>query len=181
MMTAAILAGGLGTRLRSVVADRPKVLAPVAGRRFLAYLLDQLADAGFTEVVLCTGYLGEQVRDAFGEHWRGLHLHYSQEPTPRGTAGALRFALDAIDSREVLVLNGDSFCDVDLRALTAFHQSNDAAATIAVTGVADISRYGAVRVREDSTVEGFAEKGSSGPGLINAGVYILDRELIASI
>ena len=181
MMTAAILAGGLGTRLRSVVADRPKVLAPVAGRRFLAYLLDQLADAGFADVILCTGYLGEQVRDAFSTRWRGLRLHYSQEAAPLGTAGALRFALDAIASEQALVLNGDSFCGVDLGAMTEFHRSNSAAATIAVTGVPDISRYGAVRVTASSVVEGFVEKGSSGPGLINAGVYTLNRKLIASI
>ena len=181
MITAAILAGGLGTRLRSVVADRPKVLAPVAGRRFLAYLLDQLADAGFERAVICTGYLGEQVSEAFGEHWRKLRLHYSQETEPLGTAGALRLALDAIDTDQVLVLNGDSFCDVDLTGMAEFHRMRQARATIALADVPDISRYGAVQLGVAGAVGGFTEKGSVGPGLINAGVYLLERRLIESV
>src|SRR5437879_409147 len=92
MINAVVLAGGLGTRLRPVLADRPKTLAPVAGRHFLAYLLDQLADAGFKKVILCTGHFGDQVRDAFGGRFRSLHLYYSQEQEPLGTAGALRNA-----------------------------------------------------------------------------------------
>ncbi len=91
-VTAAILAGGLGTRLRPVVPDRPKVLADVRGRPFLAYLLDNLVVQGVREVVLCTGYLGEQIRKAFGETWGPLRLWYSQEEAPLGTAGALRLA-----------------------------------------------------------------------------------------
>jgi histidinol-phosphate phosphatase family protein len=181
MTTAAMLAGGQGKRLRSVMSDRPKVLAPVAGRRFLAYLLDQLADAAFEDVVLCTGYLGEQVQNAFGDHWRGLRLHYSQEPSPLGTAGALRFALEAIRSEDVVVLNGDSFCDINLKTLVEFHCAQHAAATIALTHVSDVSRYGAVRLNEAGMVEGFAEKGSKGPGLISAGVYVLGRAFLASI
>src|SRR5271157_5189407 len=181
MITAAVLAGGFGTRLRPVVAGRPKVLAPVAGRRFLAYLLDQLADAGFQGVVLCTGYCGEQVRDAFGEQWRKLKLHYSQEPEALGTAGALRYALDCFPSNEVVVLNGDSFCDVDLRALVELHRSRRATATIAVREVSDASRYGAVNIDAADAVSGFVEKGSGGPGLINAGIYVLDRQFIGAI
>ncbi len=181
MMTAAVLAGGLGTRLRSVVADRPKVLAPVAGRRFLAYLLDKLADAGFERAVICTGYLGEQVSEAFGERWRKLYLRYSQERDPLGTAGALRLALGAIDSDQVLVLNGDSFCDVDISALAEFHRTHQAQVTIALADVPDVSRYGAVQLNVADAVRGFSEKGSVGPGLINAGVYLLDRQLIESI
>ena len=92
-VTAAILAGGLGTRLRSVVADRPEVLAQVGGRPFLAYLLDQLAVSGIKNVVLCTGYLGEQVQAVFGVSYRSLCLSYSPESAPLGTAGALRLAL----------------------------------------------------------------------------------------
>ena len=109
-VTAAILAGGLGTRLRSVVKDRPKVLAEIRGVPFLTYLLDQLAAAGVRDVVLCTGYMGEQVRSAFGDSYGGMCLSYSQESSPLGTAGALRLALPLFKSSSVLVMNGDSFC-----------------------------------------------------------------------
>ena len=181
MTTAVVLAGGFGTRLRSVVADRPKVLAPVAGRRFLAYLLDQLADAGLQEVVLCTGYLGEQIRAAFGARWRKLHLRYSQETESLGTAGALRNALALLPTEDVLVLNGDSYCDVNLRAIIELHRTRHAAATVAVTEAQDANRYGAVVVESDGAISGFVEKGSNGPGFINAGVYVLDRQFVAAI
>ena len=114
-LTTAILAGGLGTRLRSVIADRPKVLAEVHQRPFLEYLLDQLAAAKMREVVLCTGYLGDQIRDKIGERYRSrLHLKYSQEEQPLGTGGAVRQALGLCISDPILVMNGDSYVDVDL-------------------------------------------------------------------
>ena len=114
-VTAVILAGGLGTRLRSVIADRPKVLAEVRGRPFLAYLLDQLIVAGSRSVVLCTGYCGEQILRTFGERYGPLRLSYSQERTPLGTAGALRAGLGQFGSDSVLALNGDSYCSLDLK------------------------------------------------------------------
>src|SRR5687767_8460671 len=113
-VTAAVLAGGLGSRLRPAVADRPKVLADVAGRPFLAYMLEQLAAAGMSRAVLLTGYRGDQVEAAFGPSFAGLRLAYSREPEPLDTAGALRYALPLLDRRTVLVLNGDSFCRLDL-------------------------------------------------------------------
>src|SRR3989338_6029269 len=108
-VTVAILAGGLGTRLRSVIADRPKVLAEVRGRPFLTYIFDQLIAASIKYAVLCTGYLGEKVCDRFGDSYGSLRLAYSQEPSPRGTAGALRLALPLFKSDSVLVMNGDSY------------------------------------------------------------------------
>src|SRR5206468_3820156 len=114
--SALILCGGLGVRLRSVVHDRPKVLAQVAGRPYLAYVLDKLAAAGLGHVVLCSGYRADQVRAAFGTRYRGLRLTYSEETKPLGTAGALRLALPVTHSSMLLVVNGDSFCNVDLRA-----------------------------------------------------------------
>ena len=110
-LTAAILVGGFGTRLRPVVADRPKVLAEVRGRPFLAYLLDQAAAAGLKSVVLCTGYMGDRVQAVFGDTYGELHLTYSQEVVPLGTAGALHLALPLFASAPVLIMNGDSFCD----------------------------------------------------------------------
>src|SRR5437899_2628493 len=109
-LSAAILVGGLGTRLRGIVADRPKVLAEVRGRPFLAYLLDQLVASGFQDVVLCTGYRSEQVKEVFGDGYGPLRIVYSEETVPLGTAGALRLALPLLQSETILVMNGDSFC-----------------------------------------------------------------------
>lgn len=181
-VTAAILAGGLGTRLRSIVADRPKVLAEVRGRPFLAYLLDQVATAGVKTAVLCTGYLGEQVRETFGDTYRSLCLFYSQESSPLGTAGALRLALPLFKSDTVLVMNGDSFCETNLGALWTWHCAREAAATLRLIEVVDTKRYGRVQVDADGRVFGFGEKdGTSAPGWINAGIYLLKRHLLQAI
>src|SRR5690349_11400865 len=109
--TAVILAGGVGSRLRSVVSDRPKVLAPIRNRPFLSYLLDTLEDAGLSEVVLCTGYMASLVEETFGPNYGRMRITYSRELTPLGTGGALRAALASIETHSVLVLNGDSYCE----------------------------------------------------------------------
>lgn len=181
-VTAAILAGGLGTRLRPVIADRPKVLAEVQGRPFLGYLLDQLSAAGLRLVVLCTGYMGEQVRSAFGNSYGRLRLVYSQEAFPLGTGGALRLALPLFDSDSVLVMNGDSFCETDLGGFWNWHCARKAEATLVLTKVADTKRYGKVQTRADGLVLRFEEKSDvGGPGWMNAGIYILSRHLLLGI
>ncbi len=181
-MTAAILAGGLGRRLRSKVADRPKGLASVGGRPFLAFLLDQLVEAGLRRAVLCTGYLGEQIEAAFGDSHGGLQLMYSRESSPLGTAGALRLALPRLRSDAVLVMNGDSYCDVDLGAFWAWHCEQRAEAAMVVTRMLDTARYGSVHVDADGAVRGFDEKqDKAGPGWINAGIYLLSQGLLETI
>ncbi|HEY7309373.1 MAG TPA: nucleotidyltransferase family protein [Gemmataceae bacterium] len=181
-VTAAILAGGLGTRLRSRIADRPKVLAPVRGRPYLAYLLDQLAEARVRRVVLLTGYLADQIRTAFGETYAGLHLTYSDEPSPRGTAGALRDALPHLPSSSVLLLNGDSFCAASLLDFRAFHRRCCADLILVLTRVEDSSRYGRVCVAPDGRILRFEEKNqAAGAGWVNAGIYLLQRSLIEEI
>jgi NDP-sugar pyrophosphorylase family protein len=179
--TAMILAGGLGTRLRSVVPDRPKVLAEIAGRPYLAYLLEHLATAGLQTVVLCVGYLGEQVETLFGSAYQGLHLKYSQESTLLGTGGALRLALPLIESDCALVLNGDSFCTANLREFWAWHQGQLAEATLLLTEVADTTRYGRVEVQADGKLLNFAEKGVGGSGWISAGIYLLQHQILENI
>lgn len=180
--TAAVFAGGLGTRLRSAVADRPKVLAEVEGRPFLAYLLDQLVAAGTRKVVLCTGYMAEQVAETFGDAYRSLELAYSREESPLGTGGALRLAADHFESDPVLVLNGDSYCTADLTAFRAWHADRGARDSMVLCQVPDVSRYGQVVVDEAGAVTSFREKGGdTGPGWINAGVYLFSRELVQSI
>ena len=181
-VTAAILAGGYGTRLRPRVADRPKVLAEVRGRPFLAYLLDQVADAGVGHVVLCTGYMGEQVRGTFGDSYGSLRLVHSQESLPLGTAGSLRLALPLFKSETVLIMNGDSICNADLRGFYSWHCSRGAKTTILLTEMSDIERYGRVEVNLDGVVLSFVEKGgNSGPGLISAGVYLIERPVLLAI
>ena len=180
--TAVILAGGLGTRLRSVVADRPKVLAPVAGRPFLAFLLDQVHSAGIRRVVLCTGHLGDQIRESFGSSYRDVALEYSQEPEPLGTGGALRHALPLLGSAAFLVLNGDSYCDVDLRRVWECHHLRPSHATLVVVPVADASRFGRVDLDAHGRIVAFHEKSARpGPGRVNGGIYVLRPEPLARI
>ena len=181
-LTAVILAGGLGTRLRSVIPDRPKVLAPVHGRPFLKYLLDQLAAVRILRVVLCTGYLGGQVRDELGDHYGSLRLFYSQEPDPLGTAGALRLALAQLRSDPVLVMNGDSYCEVDLRAFWNWHVAHGAQATLLLIQQDRTQRFGRVQIGEDGLVETFREKDDgSGPGWISGGIYLIRPHLLRAI
>jgi NDP-sugar pyrophosphorylase family protein len=158
------------------------VLAPVRGRPYLTYLLDQLAGAGVRSVVLLTGYLADQVRTAFGETYAGLRLTYSREPSPLGTAGALREALPHLLSSSVLLLNGDSFCAASLPDFWAFHQRQSADLSLVLTRVEDCSRYGRVHVASDGRILRFEEKTQAGgAGWVNAGIYLLRRSLIAEI
>lgn len=180
--TAAILAGGLGTRLRSRIADRPKVLALVRGRPYLVYLLEQLAGAGIRSVVLLTGYLADQVRATFGDSYAGMRLTYSTEPSPLGTAGALRHALPDLSSPTTLLLNGDSYCSASLPDFWQFHQRQAADTSLVLVRLEDCSRFGRVQVSGDGRVACFEEKmQATGAGWINAGIYLIQHNLIEEI
>jgi D-glycero-alpha-D-manno-heptose 1-phosphate guanylyltransferase len=173
-MQAIVLAGGLGTRLRSVVSDLPKPMAPVAGRPFLAWILQRLALAGFERVVLAVGYRHEAIVQHFGRAYEHMVLHYSVEPQPLGTGGAIRSAADGIGEWPVFVLNGDTFLDLDYRAMLSAHQQGHEQMTMAVCQVADAGRYGALDL-QDGHVLGFLAKGRAGPGVINAGTYLISE------
>ena len=173
-----ILAGGLGTRLRSVVADRPKVLAEVAGRPFITHLLDQLVQAGFQAAILLTGHKGEMVEEALGLAYGEMQLGYSVEETPLGTGGAIRAAARRIACEQLLVLNGDTFFEVDYLQLV--QQAPAGSDLMACRRVEDVGRYGAVQLEASGRVMALAEKGAKGPGLINGGIYLLYREAIAA-
>jgi D-glycero-alpha-D-manno-heptose 1-phosphate guanylyltransferase len=179
---AAILAGGLGTRLRPAVGDRPKVLAQVQARPFLCILLDQLELAGIKKVVLLTGYRSSEIRESLGTQYGGMTLAYSAEPAPLGTAGALRHALPLVPSELILLLNGDSFCDLELSSLVSEHARRQADMSLTLTHVADANRFGQVEFAGDGRLTRFAEKcASNTAGWINAGVYVLSRTLVESI
>lgn len=180
--TAFILAGGMGTRLRAAVADRPKVLAPVRGRPFLAFLLDRLASAGVRQAVLGTGYMADAVEAAFGAAHQGMRLSYAREEMPLGTGGALRNGLAQLPSDPVLVLNGDSYFDADLPSFVQAFAESGARAALLRARVPDVARYGQVHSADDGRVVRFEEKGAAtGPGWINAGIYLFRREVLEAI
>lgn len=179
-MQAIVLAGGLGTRLRGVVPDLPKPMAPVAGRPFLAWVLDDLAEAGFESVVLAVGYRHEAIRDHFGGAYRGIPLAYAVEDRPLGTGGAIRFAAQGLPDQHVFVLNGDTYLEIDHAAMFAAHVRAHEQLTMAVCHVPDAGRYGALDIAGGHVV-GFQEKGRAGPGAINAGTYLLSTEVLKRI
>ena len=180
--TAAILCGGLGTRLRPVAGDTPKALVEIAGAPFLDRLLAQLAASGLRDVVLCTGVGADSVAAHCGDGSRwGLEIRISREDTPLGTGGALGLARGLIASSPFLVLNGDSFVEADFRSLLSFHAARGAEATLLLVRVPDRSRFGSVRLADGSRIAAFEEKGLAGPGLVNAGVYALSRTVLEAI
>jgi D-glycero-alpha-D-manno-heptose 1-phosphate guanylyltransferase len=175
-----ILAGGVGSRLRSVVADRPKCLAEINGRPFLSYLLDRLARAGVPDAILSTGYLAEQVEAAFGPRRKNLTLRYSREHEPLGTGGAVKQALTLCRHSHVLVINGDSFLDFDWRAFFAWFDPAIMRVGMVLAWQEDCRRYGQVELAPDGQVAAFREKSATtGAGWINAGIYLIERSLLA--
>jgi len=180
--TCVILAGGRGTRLDSVVSDRPKVLAQVNGRPFLTFLLDRIVLSGVKDVVLCTGYMADVVLGEIGLGYGPLRITHSPEKRPLGTAGALRNALRHVRSDVFVLMNGDSYADVDLPAYFRWFHERKRDLGLLLASVDDVSRYGRVTIADDGSVTSFREKGEdTGEGLINAGVYIMKREIAAGI
>jgi NDP-sugar pyrophosphorylase family protein len=176
---AILLVGGTGTRLRSVLPFKPKVLAPIGEKTFLDLIILQLQLQGIRRVVMCTGYLAEQIESRFGDGriW-DVSIEYSKEEEPLGTAGAIKRALCHLGNiPEFLVLNGDSFLDINFHDLIAFHRSHaGAVVTVAVVRVEDAGRYGTVRLDASDRITNFAEKtGSHLPGLVNGGVYVFSQ------
>ena len=170
-MEAIVLAGGLGTRLREVVPDLPKPMAPVAGRPFLEILLSDLARKGFTRVVLSVGYRAESIMAHFGHRFSGMEITYAVEDMPLGTGGAVRLGMKRCLGDHVFVFNGDTFLDLEAGAVELLWQEHRQ--PIVVTReVADTRRYGRLLVASGRVV-GFTEKGVPGSGLINAGCYVL--------
>jgi len=174
--TCIVLAGGLGTRLRQAVPDRPKCLAPVGTSSFLELQLLALLQQGFTRFVLSLGYMAGQVAQAARSFDAALAVECVVETHPLGTGGAVLHAMDSTGLRQAVVINGDTMIDADLAAMRQpLSQSNGEHMRIGLVTVADRERYGGVRVEQELVV-GFSEKGQSGPGLINAGIYRVDRQ-----
>jgi len=180
--TTVILAGGLGTRLRPAVADRPKVLASVHDRPFLTFLLDQIGGYGIGRVTLLTGYKADQVQHAMGDVYRDIRISYSTETAPMGTGGALRNVRPHVCTSSVLMMNGDSYCGSSLAEFARFHARRRADISMVVAEAPDCSRFGKVRLNEDGDIIRFDEKqANAGAGWINAGIYLLSTKLIDEI
>ncbi len=182
-MQAIVLVGGEGTRLRPLTSHVPKPAVTLVDRPFLAYAIEWLAAHGVSEVVLACGFLPDVLRETLGEDERaGVSITYVAEPEPLGTAGAIRFAAEALGERledRFFALNGDVLADLDLSALAQAHQRHGARATIAVHPVDDSSAYGLVRRDGEERVLEFLEKtGETVPGEINAGAYVLERSVL---
>ena len=179
---AVILAGGEGSRLRPITSRVPKPAAPLLGRPFISYILENLVRHGVDRAVFSTGYLAAAIEAEVGDGGRyGLEVRYASEDSPLGTAGAIKNAASELGPGGFLVLNGDILTDADLSAIVALHRERSAAATLLTTAVDDPSRYGLVDVRTDGRVASFVEKPDDdwpGPGLINAGVYVLEPEVL---
>lgn len=175
MQEAIILAGGMGTRLKSVVADVPKPMAPVADKPFLAWQLDYLIAAGIDRFILSTGYAADIIESHFGSLYRGREVVYAREEQPLGTGGAMRLALTRASQSRIFVLNGDSLCDLPFAQLRARCEAYPGVVLgLGVKQVPDAGRYGAVFFDPHSHhIERFGEKSIQGQGWINVGVYDL--------
>jgi mannose-1-phosphate guanylyltransferase len=176
-----ILVGGEGTRLRPLTSTVPKPVVPLVDRPFIAYMLEWLARHGVDDVVMSCGFLATAVRNVLGDGSQyGLRLRFMEEPEPRGTAGALKYAEDFLDER-FLMLNGDVLTDLDLTAQIAQHDATGAVGTLALVPVADPTAYGLVRLNDDHSVKEFVEKPSADEidtKLISAGAYVLERAVL---
>ncbi len=180
-MQAVILVGGEGTRLRPLTSTVPKPVVPLVDRPFIAYMLEWLGRHGVDDVIMSCGFLATSVHNVLGDGSQyGLRLRYVEEPDPRGTAGALKYAEDLLDER-FLMLNGDVLTDLDLTAQLAQHEATGAIGTLALVPVADPTAYGLVRLHADNAVKDFVEKPAADEidtHLISAGAYVLERSVL---
>jgi len=177
-----VLCGGRGTRLRPVLTDRPKSMAPISGRPFLQLLLDRLRSQEVEKVILGTGYMADKIEGYFGSGRKfDVCIRYSREQEPLGTGGALKLA-EPIVSDPILVLNGDTYVEWSLVRMLELLMAKDADLVLVLQAVADVTRYGSVALDQDGRISQFLEKGATaGPGLINAGVYLIRKQIIADL
>ncbi len=179
-MEAIVLAGGMGTRLRYAVADLPKPMAPVNGRPFLFHVLNWLKDFPVDRIIMSTGYMSESIVEYFGSSFCGITVEYAVEEAPLGTGGAISFAMQKCTGENILVLNGDTFFSVDLSRFISFHNEKKTKFSLALKPMKDFSRYGSVECRGDVIMK-FNEKKMCSEGLINGGIYLINRAFFESL
>ncbi len=176
--TAIILAGGFGTRLQSVVTDVPKPMAPINNLPFLNYQFNYLKHFGIQKVILSVGYLSEKITEFYKNNFNGMDIDYSIEDDPMGTGGGIRLAMEKCKSKSVLVLNGDSFFDINLNSFFHQHHTYKSDCSLSLRRVENAARYGTIKLGNYGVISSFKEKdGQEKQGLINAGVYMLNKSL----
>ncbi len=175
---AIVLAGGFGTRLKGVVDDLPKPMAPVSGVPFLEFVLEQLARNNFDLVVLSVGFLHQKISDYFGDRFKEMKLVYEVEDKPLFTGGAVLVSTRHLSASRYFVVNGDTFFDIDFDKLETQHKNTKAELTIAVKRLEDFERYGTVEFNDDGRVTGFCEKQPLREGFINGGIYLVNKSLL---
>lgn len=179
-MEAIILAGGFGTRLRHIVADVPKPMADVCGKPFLQYIIDDLIHKGIKRIIIAVGYKKEYIIDYFGDSYKNIEILYSSEDTPLFTGGAIKKALGLCTAENVLIVNGDTFFDVDIPIMLDEHKQNNNDITIAIKHMTSFDRYGSVEVKDDKVIR-FYDKQYKENGYINGGIYILKIDIFKNI
>ncbi len=178
-MEAIILAGGMGTRLKSVVSDVPKCMAPVAGNPFLYYILSTLEKAGFSRIILSLGYKYEIIEEWIKTYPTQMVISSVIEETPLGTGGGVKLALSQATEKEVFVLNGDTFFNIDYSQMLDIHSQTKALATLALKEMKDFTRYGVVEIDKlSNSIIGFLEKQYRESGLINGGIYLINSNAL---
>jgi len=180
-MKAIVLCGGLGTRLGLLTKDMPKSLLNVAGRPFIAHVLDRLVHPEITGLVLAAGFQWTKLRDYIGDNWKGLPVQYSVETEALGTGGAIKNALAGLSEHESIIVNGDTLFDIDVSKLIHFGKGSQALACLALRQVKDCSRYGRVTTDKNGRIRSFGEKAHHGAGLINGGIYYLHNHALEKI
>jgi D-glycero-alpha-D-manno-heptose 1-phosphate guanylyltransferase len=177
---AIILAGGLGTRLRSVVLDLPKCMAPVQGHPFLKYVIDYYSKQGIKKFIFSLGYKHELIEKYLGQEFKDLDRVSVIEEEPLGTGGAVYKAISKVTSKDVLVLNGDTYFEIKVNLLSDFHEQNNADCTLSLKEMRNSSRYGIVETDDKKRIQSFKEKSFYAHSFINGGVYALNTESFSS-
>ncbi|MDN5337920.1 MAG: D-glycero-alpha-D-manno-heptose 1-phosphate guanylyltransferase [Thermotogaceae bacterium] len=177
---AIVLAGGLGTRLRSVAKDLPKLMVDVNGKPFLEYVLSYLEKEGIERVILSVGYKWETIFEYFGNKFKNLELVYSVETVPLGTGGAIKLALEKTQGDEIFVLNGDVYFGINLAELYSYHKEKKSNLTLALKEMRNFDRYGVTEIDANGRIIKFSEKMYRTYGLINGGRYVIDKKFFMS-
>lgn len=177
---AIILAGGLGTRLRSVISEVPKCMAPVAGKPFLVYIIGYLQKEGVNKFIFSVGYKSENIIHFINSQFSNINSQFSIEEEPLGTGGAIKYACLKAIEKSVIILNGDTLFSININRLSAFHDSHDADCSLSLKPMYNFDRYGVVELNSDNSISSFKEKQPYKSGLINGGVYALNTERFLS-
>ncbi|HUZ58912.1 MAG TPA: nucleotidyltransferase family protein [Hanamia sp.] len=173
---AIILVGGLGTRLRSVISDTPKCMAPVAGKPFLHHLIFFLQKQGIENFIFSVGYMHEVIEKYLEKNYPQLHYKISLENQPLGTGGAIKLSCSKASGENVFICNGDTLFKIDYNSFSKFHEEKEAVCTLSLKPMNNFDRYGVVELNDDNSIKSFKEKQFYQSGLINGGVYALNIE-----